>query len=109
MPAVPAWAAVVVSFESGSLLVDCVRSLLADESAGVPEVVVVDNGSADGSVAALRAEFPDVTLVDPGRNLGYSAAANRGISATAARVVAVSNADLTVAPGTAAADRKSVV
>lgn len=103
MPAVPTWAAVVVNFESGSLLVDCVRSLFADDSAGVPEVVVVDNGSADGSVAALRAEFPDVAVVDPGRNLGYSAAANRGIAATTAPVVAVSNADLAVEPGTAAA------
>jgi len=97
------WAAVVVSFESGSLLLDCVRSLLADGSAGVPELVVVDNGSADGSVAALLAAIPDVTVVDPGRNLGYAGAANRGIAATTAPVVAVSNADLVVAPGTAAA------
>src|SRR5215207_4514778 len=100
---VPAWAAVVVNFESGSLLLDCVRSVLADDGAGVPEVVVVDNGSADGSVAALLAAIPHVTVVDPGENLGYAAAANRGIAATTAPVVAVSNADLMVAPGTAAA------
>jgi N-acetylglucosaminyl-diphospho-decaprenol L-rhamnosyltransferase len=104
----PSWAAVVVSYESGSLLVDCVRSLLADTDAtpggaGVPELVVVDNGSVDGSVTSLRAAFPDVTVVDPGGNLGYATAANRGIAATTAPVVVVSNADLVVAPGTAAA------
>ena len=37
------WAAVVVSYESGDLLATCVRSLLADRSAGAPELVVVDN------------------------------------------------------------------
>src|SRR5262249_19021831 len=96
-------AAVVVNYESGPLLLDCVRSLLADTSAGVPEVVVVDNGSADGSVAALRGALPDVAGVTPPGNVGYAAAANRGIVATTAPVVAVGNADLVVAPGTAAA------
>jgi N-acetylglucosaminyl-diphospho-decaprenol L-rhamnosyltransferase len=100
---VPRWAAVVVNFESGSLLLDCVRSLLADDSAGAPEIVVVDNGSADGSVATLLTAHRDVTVVDPGRNLGYAGGANRGIAATTAPVVAVSNADLVVEPGTAAA------
>jgi N-acetylglucosaminyl-diphospho-decaprenol L-rhamnosyltransferase len=97
----PAWAAVVVNFEAGSLLAECVRSLLADDSSAIPEIVVVDNGSTDGSVAALRAEFPQVTVIDAGGNTGYATAANRGIAATSAPVVAVCNPDLVVAPGTA--------
>jgi N-acetylglucosaminyl-diphospho-decaprenol L-rhamnosyltransferase len=66
-------------------------------------VIVVDNGSGDGSVASLRAALPDVVVVEPGRNLGYAAAANRGIAATSAPVVAVCNADLVVEPSTAGA------
>ena len=97
------WSVVVVNFEAGPLLLGCVRSLLADDSAGVPEVVVVDNGSSDGSVAALRAAFPDVAVIDPGRNLGYAGAANRGIATTSTAVVAVANADLVVTPGLAGA------
>jgi N-acetylglucosaminyl-diphospho-decaprenol L-rhamnosyltransferase len=97
------WAAVVVNFEAGPLLLDCVRSLLADESAGTPEVVVVDNGSIDGSVASLRRALPDVTVIDSGGNAGYAAAANRGIAATSAPVIAVANPDLVVEPGTAGA------
>jgi len=100
---VPTWAAVVVNFEAGPLLLDCVRSLLADDSAGIPAVVVVDNGSSDGSVAAVVAALPQVAVVDPGRNVGYAAAANLGIAATTAPVVAVANADLAVTAGTAAA------
>jgi N-acetylglucosaminyl-diphospho-decaprenol L-rhamnosyltransferase len=98
------WSAVVVNFEAGELLVECVRSLLADTSGGAaPEVVVVDNGSRDGSVTALRAAQPDVRVVEPGRNVGYAAAANRGVVATTAPVVVVCNADLVVESGTAAA------
>jgi N-acetylglucosaminyl-diphospho-decaprenol L-rhamnosyltransferase len=99
----PRLAHVVVTFEAGDLLLDCVRSLLADTSAGTPEIVVVDNGSSDGSVAALRAAHPEATVIDPGTNVGYSGAANRGIAATTAAVVAVANADLAVEPGMAAA------
>lgn len=98
------WAAVVVNYEAGEALTACVASLLADVSAGgSPDVVVVDNGSSDGSVATLRGAWPDVRVVDAGGNVGYAAAANRGIAATTASVVAVCNPDLVVRPGTAAA------
>lgn len=97
------WAAVVVNFEAGAALTDCVRSLLADDSAGVPEVVVVDNGSADGSVAALRSAHPEVAVLTGGGNVGYAAAANRGTAATTTPVVAVCNPDLIVDPGAGAA------
>jgi N-acetylglucosaminyl-diphospho-decaprenol L-rhamnosyltransferase len=104
MGAAPVWAAVVVNYEAGDALTTCVGSLLADESAGgPPEVVVVDNGSADGSVDALRAAYPEVTVVAPGANLGYARAANLGAAATRAPVVAVINPDAEVEPGTAGA------
>lgn len=103
-PVSAGWAAVVVNYEAGPALTECVRSLLADTSTGAPpEVVVVDNGSRDGSVAALRAALPGVAVIDPYVNLGYAAAANRGTAATGAPIVAVCNPDLIVVPGTGAA------
>lgn len=96
-----AWAAVVINYESGSVLLDCVRALRADQSAGPMEIVVVDNGSTDGSIDALRAADPDVTVLQPGANLGYGRAANLGIAATSAPIVAVVNPDAFVAPGSA--------
>src|SRR5215467_8259269 len=94
------WAAVVINYEAGELLAKCVQSLLADTSAGPVELVVVDNGSTDGSLSTLPA---DVRVVHSPGNVGYSRAANLGAAATYADIVAICNADLTVAQGTAAA------
>ncbi len=98
-----AWAAVVINYESGPVLVECVQALRADRSAGAVEIVVVDNGSTDGSIEALRAAEPEVTVLQPGANLGYGRAANLGIAATDAPIVAVFNPDAFLAPGSARA------
>jgi N-acetylglucosaminyl-diphospho-decaprenol L-rhamnosyltransferase len=97
------WAAVVINYNAGPLLADCVASVLADTSAGSVELIVVDNGSTDDSLAVLAAKVPDARVVHPGHNVGYARAANFGIAATHAPVVAVLNADLTVGEGTARA------
>jgi N-acetylglucosaminyl-diphospho-decaprenol L-rhamnosyltransferase len=97
------WAAVVVNYEAGPLLRACVEALRADDSAGAVELVVVDNGSTDGSVRALGEAHPDVQVVTAPGNVGYARAANLGIAATRAPFIAVINPDATVAPGAAAA------
>ena len=89
-------AVVVVNYESGPALLRCVERLLREAPT---ELVVVDNGSVDGSLAELRRRIPDVRVVDPGRNLGYGAAANRGAAATTAPSLLVCNSDLEVGPG----------
>jgi hypothetical protein len=43
------------------------------------QVIVADNGSTDGTQAAVRAQFPEVMLVENGRNLGYAEGNNAGI------------------------------
>lgn len=43
------------------------------------QIVVVDNGSVDGSVAAIRAQFPDITIIENRRNLGYAEGFNAGL------------------------------
>jgi N-acetylglucosaminyl-diphospho-decaprenol L-rhamnosyltransferase len=93
-------AAVVVTFEAGTALTECLRTLVSESPA---EVVVVDNGSSDGSVAQVRRDFPAVEVVVPGRNLGYGAAANRGAAATTAELILVCNSDLSVHSGALAA------
>jgi N-acetylglucosaminyl-diphospho-decaprenol L-rhamnosyltransferase len=90
-------AVVIVNYRSGAALLQCVEDWQAD---GAAEVVVVDNGSDDGSVDRVRAQHPDLDIVVPGRNLGYGSAANRGVATVTAPLVLVSNPDLEVRPGT---------
>ncbi len=89
-------AVVIVNYESGPSLTSCVEGWRGE---GPGQLVVVDNGSTDGSVEGLRLRFPDVEVLVTGRNLGYGAAANRGVAATSAPTVLVCNPDLEVRPG----------
>ncbi len=92
-------AAVVVNYNAGRALVDCVRSL---EREGVAEVIVVDNASSDRSLGDLAAD-PAASLasrvVRSGRNLGYGGAANLGAGESSARYILVSNPDLVITDG----------
>ena len=63
------------------------------------ETIVVDNGSADGSVGLVEEEFPEVRTVALGKNLGFAAAANAGIRASRAGLVALLNNDTEQDPG----------
>jgi GT2 family glycosyltransferase len=71
---------VIVNFNAGPLLARSVRAALA--SSEPVEVVVVDNGSTDGSLATLRAELAGdarLRIVEQGRNTGFAAACNAGL------------------------------
>ncbi len=95
-PAPPTVAAVVVNYDGGAGLLDCVASL---RGAGVGEVVVVDNVSSDGSLAALAAADRTARLLPTGRNLGYGRAVNRGAALVTAEYLLVCNADVVLDPG----------
>jgi GT2 family glycosyltransferase len=61
-------------------------------------VIVVDNGSEDGSLEYLAAEHPEVRVLAMGRNTGFAHAANRGIAAVGSPYVALINTDVELAP-----------
>jgi N-acetylglucosaminyl-diphospho-decaprenol L-rhamnosyltransferase len=86
----PRSAVVVVTHDTRDEVLGCLATLPA---AGADEVVVVDTGSRDGTVAAVRAAAPDVVVV-PLDNVGFGRAANAGVRRTTADVVVVSNADV---------------
>lgn len=97
IPATGEVAAVVVSYNSRDHLRVCLASLVAD---GIQQVVVVDNGSTDGSAAVARAA--GAVWVESGGNVGYGRAANLGAAHPAARsapYLLICNPDLDVRPG----------
>lgn len=63
------------------------------------EIVVVDNGSMDGSADMMKAEFPSVALVALEKNIGFGAASNRGIHRCRSEHIYLINADTRVKPG----------
>jgi N-acetylglucosaminyl-diphospho-decaprenol L-rhamnosyltransferase len=101
-PAAPRVSVVVVSYNTRDLLLRCLGALQAH--AGIPfEAIVVDNASADGSVEAVRAAFPDARLIANATNLGFSRANNLGWRAGRGELVLVLNSDCEVRPGAVAA------
>lgn len=88
-------AVVVPSWNSAELLPACLGSL-AEQGVEI-ELLVVDNGSTDGSVDYLRRE--GVRCLPLPRNVGFAAAMNLGAAETAAATVLCLNADAQLAPG----------
>lgn len=90
---------IVVSWNTQSMLRDCLDSLFACAAAAVLEVFVVDNGSSDGSPEMVEEEFPTVKLIGNERNLGFAAANNQALRLATGRHVLLLNSDTLVHPG----------
>ena len=94
------WSIVVLSWNGREDTLACLRSTRDIPRDDVP-VICVDNGSDDGSAEAVQAEFPDVDLIENGRNLGFAGGNNVGIRRAlelGADWVVLLNNDATLAP-----------
>jgi N-acetylglucosaminyl-diphospho-decaprenol L-rhamnosyltransferase len=89
---------VIVSFNARPDLERCLESLHASPPAAATEIIVVDNGSTDGSADAVR-RWPGVRLIDAGANLGFAAANNIGIRAGESTNILLLNSDTIVPAG----------
>jgi GT2 family glycosyltransferase len=84
---------IIVNYNTVDLTKNCVRSLL-DKTDNVKfDISVVDNASADGSVAELRREFPGINVIESGTNVGFARANNIAIRQSTADYVFVLNSD----------------
>jgi N-acetylglucosaminyl-diphospho-decaprenol L-rhamnosyltransferase len=97
--AVPDISVLIVSYNTAALVDACLRSLAATVRRSSYEVVVADNGSSDGSVQTVRQNWPGVTVLDMGANLGFARANNRALSASSGRYVLLLNSDTEVHDG----------
>lgn len=90
--------AVVVTWNSRDHILECLRSLDRARGALQTDAFVVDNASADDTVALVTREVPGARIVQTGGNLGYAKAVNRGIAASTGEFVLVLNPDCVVEP-----------
>ena len=79
---------VVVTLDGQPWIERCLESVLP----AAREVVVVDHGSSDGTVAVVRERFPQVRLIEQG-NVGYGAGLNAGLRVAAGKWLLVLNSD----------------
>jgi len=92
----PRVSVVIVNWNGLAFLPTCLESLSA---CGTPvEIIVVDNGSTDGSVEYLR-QRPEIVLISNATNTGYAPANNAGIERATGEFVFLLNNDTRVAPG----------
>jgi N-acetylglucosaminyl-diphospho-decaprenol L-rhamnosyltransferase len=89
---------VIPSWNTQGLTRDCLRSLLHQDHGCRLEVVVVDNGSHDGSPDMIEREFPEVVLIRNERNEYFSKACNQGAAVATGRYICYLNSDTIVTP-----------
>lgn len=82
-----------------ALLLDCLRSIQRCPPTCSYEVIVVDNVSTDGTVAAVSSEFPEVLLLVNEKDLGFAGANNRGLGHAAGDYLLLLNSDTIVKAG----------
>jgi hypothetical protein len=87
---------VVLNWNGAPLLAECLASLKRLSYTPV-EIIAVDNGSTDGSLAVC-ADIPGITVVSTGANLGFAAGMNAGFRVAHGGYVAALNNDITVEP-----------
>tara|TARA_Y100000817_G_scaffold186795_1_gene145969 strand:+ start:766 stop:1806 length:1041 start_codon:yes stop_codon:yes gene_type:complete len=93
----PLVSVIVLNYNAGELLVNCVNSLKKSEYTNL-EILVVDNISSDGSQKKCKEEFPDIRLIQNEKNLGYCGGNNVGIREAKGEFIVILNPDTIVDP-----------
>ena len=95
----PVLSVVLVNWNTRDLLRTCLASLRAHLPPLAHEIIVVDNGSSDGSTEMVAREFSDVQLVQNGENLGFGRANNVGMARARGEFLLLLNTDACLVDG----------
>lgn len=90
---------VIICWNDWKVIENCLSSIFNGTKETEFEVIVSDNGSTDGSVAKIRAQFPAVRIVENRANLGFSKGNNAGIREATGEYVLILNPDTIAHPG----------
>lgn len=88
---------IIVNFNTKKLTVDCINSIIKSKPRVSYEIIVVDNGSNDGSSAAF--EKSKIRLIKNKGNVGFAKANNQGIRKARAKYILLLNSDTKVRKG----------
>lgn len=90
---------IIVSHNTRSDLEACLHSIDQHPPHVTHEVIVVDNASRDGTVAAVALRWPNVRIIAMDRNVGFAAANNAGFRQSKSELVLLLNSDTLVVDG----------
>ncbi len=91
----PRFSVVIPNWNGKRFLADCLDSLRRQTVAQV-EIIIVDNNSADGSQAFIKANYAEVRLIELEENRGFTGACNIGLAAAKGEIIALLNNDTEV-------------
>jgi GT2 family glycosyltransferase len=89
---------IVVNRNTADLLLDCLEHIFRSVLPDRPEAIVVDNGSTDDSVARVKARYPEIKVIEAGKNLGFAAANNRAVKEARGSLLMLVNTDAMLEP-----------
>jgi GT2 family glycosyltransferase len=92
-PMIPLISVIVVNYNGLRFLRPCLSSLVC-QSFKESEIILVDNGSSDGSPDYVRQHFPSVILVETGKNRGFGGGVNAGIAIARGEFILTLNNDI---------------
>lgn len=95
MNGLPDLSVVIVNWNSGSMLRDCILSMKQCSTRGfrIDSIIVIDNGSTDGSLESADLTDPRITHVRNRENLGFAKACNQGASKSRSKYLLLLNPD----------------
>lgn len=90
---------VIVNWNTRELLLECLNAVYHTLSGKRFEVIIVDNGSSDGSIEAVRDRFPQIRCIVNADNRGFAAANNQAFAVMRGRYALLLNTDAILLPG----------
>ncbi|RLE33460.1 MAG: hypothetical protein DRJ61_07225 [Acidobacteria bacterium] len=97
-PSLPNLSVVIPTHNTRELTLEAVASVVTQGLAGI-EIIVVDDGSSDGTLKSIAEQHPAVTVIRNDKSLGFSASANRGLCKAQGRILLLLNSDAALKPG----------
>lgn len=90
---------IIVNYNTFALTRACIVSCLNQATRIEKEIIVIDNHSHDESVALLRSDFPEVTVLANDANKGLAAGVNQALAVARGEYLLILNPDVTPKPG----------
>ncbi len=78
---------IIVSYNTREITLECLKRIKADE------IIVVDNGSSDGTVEAIKERYKDIRILQNKTNVGFAAANNQGMKMAKGDKILLLNSD----------------